>query len=101
MKSSGAARRDRPGAAPLRAFPTERQIWREIFMDGRPPPAGDALNPTYLGHSVGRWAGDTLVIDVVGFNEGTWLDFSTLFAMVRLGLSPRSPSRTKYGVKVQ
>ena len=38
-------------------------------------PQGDALNPTYLGHSVGRWEGDTLVVDVVGFNEATWLDY--------------------------
>ena len=43
-------------------------------MDGRPHPEGDALNPTYLGHSVGRWEGDTLVVDVVGFNENTWID---------------------------
>ena len=50
-------------------------IWREIYMDGRPHPQGDALNPTYLGHSVGRWEGDTLVVDVVGFNEETWLDY--------------------------
>jgi hypothetical protein len=28
-----------------------------------------------MGHSVARWEGDTLVIDSVGFNEGTWLDF--------------------------
>ena len=48
---------------------------REIFMDGRAHPQGDALNPTYLGHSVGKWEGDTLVIDVVGFNEQTWLDY--------------------------
>jgi hypothetical protein len=50
-------------------------IWREIYMDGRPHPTGTALNPTFLGHSVGRWDGDTLVIDVVGFNEHTWLDY--------------------------
>lgn len=50
-------------------------IWREIYMDGRPHPEGDALNPTYLGHSVGRWEGDTLVVDVVGFNENTWIDY--------------------------
>src|SRR5206468_3201795 len=49
-------------------------IWREIYLDGRPHPDGDALNPTFLGHSVGHWDGDTLVIDVVGFNEGSWLD---------------------------
>ena len=56
-------------------FEGATHIWREIYMDGRPHPEGDALNPTYLGHSVGRWEGDTLVVDVVGFNEGTWLDF--------------------------
>ena len=42
-------------------------------MDGRPHPTGDALRPTYLGHSVGKWEGDTLVIDTVGFNEKQWL----------------------------
>jgi hypothetical protein len=56
-------------------FEGATHIWREIHMDGRPHPVGDALNPTYLGHSVGRWDGDTLVVDVVGFNEGTWLDY--------------------------
>jgi hypothetical protein len=39
-------------------------------MDGRPHPSGDALNPTYLGHSVGRWEGDTLVVDTTNFNDG-------------------------------
>jgi hypothetical protein len=47
--------------------------WREVFMDGRPHPTGDDLRPTYFGHSVGRWEGDTLVIDTVGFNEKQWL----------------------------
>ena len=41
-------------------------VWREIHMDGRPHPEGDALNPTYFGHSVGHWQGDTLVVDTVG-----------------------------------
>ena len=49
-------------------------VWRLIYMDGRSHPEGDALNPTWMGHSVGRWDGDTLVIDTVGFNEGTWID---------------------------
>ena len=49
-------------------------IWRNIYMDGRPHPEGDKLNPTWTGHSVGHWEGDTLVVDVVGFNEGTWID---------------------------
>ena len=56
-------------------FEGATHIWREIFMDGRPHPRGDELNPTYLGHSVGRWEGDTLVVDVVGFNEQTWMDY--------------------------
>ena len=38
-----------------------------------PHPTGDDLRPTYLGHSIGRWDGDTLVIDTVGFNEKQWL----------------------------
>jgi hypothetical protein len=56
-------------------FEGATHIWREIYMDGRPHPQGDELNPTYLGHSVGRWEGDTLVVDVVGFNEQTWMDY--------------------------
>jgi hypothetical protein len=46
--------------------------WRAIYMDGRAHPTGDDLRPTYLGHSVGHWEGDTLVIDSVGFNEKMW-----------------------------
>jgi hypothetical protein len=50
-------------------------IWREVYMDGRPHPAQDSLEGlTYLGHSVGHWEGDALLIDTTGFNEATWLD---------------------------
>jgi len=56
-------------------FEGATHVWREIYMDGRPHPEGDALNPTFLGHSVGHWEGDTLVVDVVGFNETSWIDF--------------------------
>ena len=45
--------------------------WRVIYMDGRTHPAN--LRPTFLGHSIGRWEGDTLVIDTVGFNEKQWV----------------------------
>lgn len=45
---------------------------RQIFMDGRPHP--DDLTPTYMGHSIGKWEDNTLVVDTVGFNERTWLD---------------------------
>ena len=47
--------------------------WRVVYMDGRAHPTGDALRPTFLGHSTGRWEGDMLVIDTVGFNEKTWV----------------------------
>ena len=47
---------------------------RTVFMDGRPLPKDP--NPTWLGYSVGRWDGDTLVIDSAGFNDRTWLDSS-------------------------
>jgi hypothetical protein len=47
--------------------------WRVIYMDGRPHPPVDELRPTYLGHSIGRWDGDTLAIDSVGFNEKQWV----------------------------
>ena len=46
--------------------------WRVIYMDGRPHPQGEDLRPTFLGHSIGHWEGDTLVIDTVGFNEKQW-----------------------------
>jgi hypothetical protein len=55
-------------------FREERSEFRQIFLDGRQP-AKDP-NPTWLGYSVGRWAGDTLVVDTTGFNGKTWLDNS-------------------------
>jgi hypothetical protein len=45
----------------------------EVFLDGREHP-GD-LEPTWRGHSIGKWDGDTLVIDTVGFNDKSWLFF--------------------------
>jgi hypothetical protein len=45
---------------------------RHIFMDGRQHPAD--LTPTYNGHSIGHWEGDTLVVDTIGLNGKIWLD---------------------------
>jgi hypothetical protein len=59
----------------IMVFEGATHIWREIYMDGRAFPEGDALNPTYLGYSVGRWEGDTLVVENKGFNENSWLDY--------------------------
>jgi hypothetical protein len=46
--------------------------WRIIYTDGRPIGHKDELVLTYYGASVGRWDGDTLVVDTVGFNEKFW-----------------------------
>jgi hypothetical protein len=46
--------------------------YRTIYMDGRKHP--ETLTPSYYGHSIGSWEGDTLVVDTVGFNEGFWID---------------------------
>jgi hypothetical protein len=46
--------------------------YRQIYMDGRKLPE-DPI-PTWLGYSVGRWEGDTLVVESAGFNDRTWLD---------------------------
>ena len=46
---------------------------REIFLDGRPLPPADA-QPWWNGYSVGRWEGDTLVVETVGFLDEGWLD---------------------------
>ena len=51
----------------------EDLISRQIFMDGRPLPKDP--NPSFMGYSIGRWDGDTLVVESVGFNDRTWLDF--------------------------
>jgi len=45
---------------------------RQIYTDGRKHPADP--NPSWLGYSVGKWEGDTLVVDTLGFNDKTWLD---------------------------
>jgi hypothetical protein len=50
----------------------ENNIFRQIFLDGRPLPK-DA-DPRWMGYSVGRWEGDTLVVDSGGFRDGGWLD---------------------------
>jgi hypothetical protein len=49
-------------------------MWRVIYMDGRKHTPLEKLNPTYMGESIGHWEGDTLVVDVIGFNERTWID---------------------------
>jgi len=52
---------------------TERNMqYRQIFTDGRPLPKDP--NPTWNGYSTGKWDGDALVIETIGFRDGLWLD---------------------------
>ena len=52
---------------------TERNMqYRQIFTDARPLPMDP--NPTWNGYSTGRWDGDTLVVETIGFRDDLWLD---------------------------
>ena len=46
--------------------------YRQIFLDGRALP--EDPTPSWKGYSVGRWEGDTLVVDSIGFRDDLWLD---------------------------
>jgi hypothetical protein len=48
---------------------------RQIFLDGRKHPAVGTFDPSWMGHSIGRWEGLTLVVDTVGFNDRGWVDY--------------------------
>jgi hypothetical protein len=50
--------------------------YRQIFLDGRPHLTDP--DPTWYGHSIGHWEGDTLVVDTVGFNDKFWFGASGL-----------------------
>ncbi|HEV2520838.1 MAG TPA: hypothetical protein VGT24_00540 [Candidatus Acidoferrales bacterium] len=63
----------------LRQFPDEVLLlfdedhWvRRIYMDGRGHPDGYAT--TWMGHSIGRYEGDSLIVDTIGINDTTWID---------------------------
>ena len=47
---------------------------RQIFTDGRPLPKNDP-QPWWYGYSVGKWEGDTLVVETIGFRDDVWLDY--------------------------
>ncbi len=46
--------------------------YRQIYTDGRPLPADP--QPAWQGYSIGKWEGDTLVVQTAGFNDKSWLD---------------------------
>jgi hypothetical protein len=70
---------------------------RQIFTDGRPLPPKDAL-PWWYGYSVGRWEGDTLVVETTGFldTEPLWLDVRGS-PLTEAGKVTEKFRRTNYG----
>jgi hypothetical protein len=48
--------------------------YRQVFTDGRPLPVDP--QPSWQGYSSGKWQGDALVVDSIGFRDGLWLDIS-------------------------
>jgi hypothetical protein len=54
-------------------------LYRVIPMDGRAHTPLQDLDGTWKGESLGQWDGDTLVIDTIGFNDSSWLDYGGYF----------------------
>ena len=62
-----------PGSGRILLFQTGgAHTFRVIHMDGRSHPRD--VSPSYFGHSIGWWDGDTLVVDTIGFNEAAWIE---------------------------
>jgi len=76
--------------------------FRVIALDAPHP---DDLIPSYMGNSVARWDGDTLVVDVVGFNDKTWLAGTGTFHSEALHIVERytrvSKDRIDYEVTME
>jgi hypothetical protein len=50
----------------------DEQAVRRVYMDGRDHPSNGT--PSWMGHSIGRYDGDTLVVDTIGLNDKPWID---------------------------
>ena len=74
---------------------------RTIHLDQVAGPPDD----TWMGHSVGQWEGDTLVVDVTHFNDKTWLDRAGNFHSDALHVTerftPMSPDALRYEVTIE
>ena len=88
----------------IRIFEGGGHMFQIIYMDGRPHPQEAYDLPSWMGHSIGHWDGDTLVVDTVGFNEGQWLSTSGLPRTNLLHLIERytrtGPLTMKYEVTI-
>ncbi len=74
-------------------------VWRRVYMDGRGHP--EDVEPTYFGHSIGHWEGDTLVIDTVGIRgeaqiqQGMHVDSTATHIVERLRLTDKNTLEMK------
>jgi len=75
--------------ADLIAIITEHIDYRMIYTDGRGHPEDILDYPEWMGHSVGRWDGDTLVVDTIGMREETWLDTAGFEHSAKLHITER------------
>jgi hypothetical protein len=73
----------------LIAIITEHIDYRMIYMDGRGHPEDILDYPEWMGHSTGRWDGDTLVVDTIGMREETWLDTAGFEHSAKLRITER------------
>ena len=69
-------------------------VYRQVFLDGRPHPTNP--QPAWLGYSIGRWDGDALVVETVGFNDQTWLDGTGHPHSARMRLTERFVRRNTH-----
>ena len=67
--------------------------FRQIYVDGRAHP--EDPNPSWMGHSIGQWEGDVLVVDTIGFNDRGWLGPYPMTEAMRM---TERYHRTEYGV---
>lgn len=74
---------------------------RTIHLGAAPPPPADK----WMGHSVGRWEGDTLIVDVTNFNDRTWFsragDFHSDALHVVERFTPITPDAVRYEVTIE
>jgi hypothetical protein len=73
----------------LIAIITEHIDYRMIYMDGRGHPEDILDYPEWMGHSTGRWDGDTLVVETIGMREETWLDTAGFEHSAKLRITER------------
>jgi hypothetical protein len=75
---------------------------RRIYLDGRGHPAD--LKPSWMGHSIGRYEGDTLVVETVGIKETAWIDAKghphTDALRVEERIRRISPDRLEIGITI-